>query len=182
MKIKFALRFIAAFTLLLATWASAGFGTAYRTAALELARLVSPALTGWWLEFGATDRSNPVFTKGGVEIPLQIDVSLLSMAQVPLQALICATPGLGLVGTVGRCVIGMVAFFLVHVLVLLIYPVVLAHPSWWTDTLGVFSGLLSFVLAPQLLWFILTYPRLKELWHLGSVSAPAATGTKGLAS
>ncbi len=89
------------------------------------------------------------------------------MAQVPLLALIWATPGLGFRGTLVRSIVGLVAFFLVHVSVLLVYPVLLANPNWFMDTIGVFTGLLSFVLAPQLLWFVLTYTRLKELWQLG---------------
>ncbi len=167
LKLKFALRFVAAFSILLAIWAASGFGAAYRTAALAVLRVASPTLTGWWVEHGeAEGNAVAVFERDRVRIPLQIDPAFLSMAQVPLLALIWATPGLGVSGTVMRSVLGMVAFFFLHASVLLIYPVVLANPNRLTDTIGVFSGLLSFVLAPQLLWFVLTYTRLKELWQL----------------
>jgi hypothetical protein len=32
--------------------------------------------------------------------------------------------------------------------------------------MGVFSGLVAFVVAPLALWFVLTYPVLRPLWQL----------------
>ncbi|GBD26522.1 hypothetical protein HRbin30_01854 [bacterium HR30] len=168
MKLKFALRFVAAFSLLLASWAVSEFGSAYRAAALAVTKVLSPLLTGWWMAPGEAEaHAVATFEKEQLRIVLQIDPASLSMAQVPLLALIWATPGLGFRGTLVRSIVGLAAFFLVHVSVLLVYPVLLANPNWFMDTIGVFTGLLSFVLAPQLLWFVLTYTRLKELWQLG---------------
>lgn len=180
MKRKFALRFVAAFSVLIVSWAVSGFGAAYRAASLALAKVTSPALTGWWLELEQIEpQLSATFEKNGTRVSLEIDPKSLSMAQVPLLALIWATPGLGLSGTVVRSVAGMVAFFIVHVVVLLIYPVVLANPNWLTDTIGVFSGLVSFVLAPQLLWFVLTYSHLEELWRLRRAAPAAQPHTRG---
>ena len=46
------------------------------------------------------------------------------------------------------------------------YEFELVHPVS-KDTLGVFSGLVAFVVGPLGLWFILTYPALRSVWQLG---------------
>ncbi|GIW44640.1 MAG: hypothetical protein KatS3mg077_1922 [Candidatus Binatia bacterium] len=181
MKLQFAARFVGAFFLLLLLWALSNFSVGYRAAVFRALKVASPVMTGWWLEKDEGSKTGVAFEKGEIRMSLEIDPALLSMAHVPLLALIWATPGLGVRGVLVRSLVGMAAFFLIHVAVLAVYPVVLARPNWFTDTVGVFSGLLSFVLAPQLIWFVLTYPRLAELWRLGKppeARAPAVTSKK----
>lgn len=185
MKARFAIRFLLWFAVLLAAWGGSGFSSGYRWAALGVLRVLSPVVTGWWFEPNEQgNQPGGTFEKPGQTLLLHIDPSFLSMAQVPLAALILATPGLGVTGAVTRALVGMVAFFALHVAVLLVYPVVLASPNLLTDTVGVFAGLVSFVLAPQFLWFVLTYPQLRQLWRLergdvGVVSRGAGVRTRG---
>lgn len=169
MKWRFVVVFLLAFTGLLVTWGALNVGTIYRSAVLYAVHVLSPSLTGWWFEPAPPPpRSYPIFVAPGETIELVINPATLSLAQIPLLSLILATLGLRGKETVLRCLIGASLLYVVHILVILLYPFLLEKPNLWKDSLGVFTGLLSFVLAPQLLWFVLTYRQLQSLWRLES--------------
>jgi hypothetical protein len=88
------------------------------------------------------------------------------MGLVPLLSLIVATPGLGARQTAVRGLIGAVLYFLIDLIVVLAYPLIMDQPNVFKDTMGVFTGLIAFVVAPLGLWFILTYSALRPLWQL----------------
>lgn len=178
LKWRFVGLFLLAFAIWLVLWIAADAANWYRSAVLQLARVLSPVLTGWWLEpFPPPPQEFPFFERSGETVQLVINPALLSFAQIPLLSLILATPSLAWRAAAWRCTVGFAAVFLLHVVVVLLYPVLLAQPNLWKDSFGVFLGLLSFVLAPQLLWFLLTYPELRGLWRLdGGTPATAAKG------
>jgi hypothetical protein len=170
--LRFAGVFLLAFAGLLVAWGVAGIGDIYRRVVLDIAAVASPALTGWWLELHPPPPQEfPFFEKQGQTVVLVLNPAILSLAQVPLFSLILATPGLAWRDAVVRCALGALAVFALHIAVVLVYPLLLADPNLFKDSAGVFLGLLSFVLAPQLLWFVLTYPELSALWRLDGRSA-----------
>jgi hypothetical protein len=167
MKWRFALKFLLAFTVLLTLWSWSNFAHFYRNAVLTTVQRVSPTVNGWSLEF---DRPNPVgdivFHSGNRELAMLLELPVLSMGLVPLLSLIVATPGLRMRQTGLRGLAGALLYFLIDVIVVLAYPLIMDQPNVFKDTMGVFTGLIAFVVAPLGLWFILTYSVLRPLWQL----------------
>jgi len=95
-----------------------------------------------------------------------LQVPALSMGLVPLLSLVVATPGLGPKQAALRSAAGAMLYYLLDVAVILAYPWIMDRPNVVKDTLGVFSGLLAFVVAPLGLWFVVTYSALRPLWQL----------------
>lgn len=177
MKWRFALKFLAAFTGLVVVWWRLDVAEHYRAAALATARLVSPIVNGWWLEYdrpGLVDQV--VFRSGGEQMPMLLQLQALSMGLMPFLSLVAATPGLRLRRGLGTAALGAALFFLVHVLIVLVYPLIMNRAAGGSalstavafvqDTMGVFSGLIAFVVAPLGLWFGLTYPVLRSVWRV----------------
>ena len=172
-KWRFAGKFLVAFTLLLVLWSWIEVAQFYRSAVLRVAQLVSPMVNGWWLEFDEPNLvSEVVFRLGKRQLAMLVQLPALSMGLVPLLSLIVATPGLRLRQTALRSVLGVVLYFLVDVAVVLAYPLIMDRPNMLKDTMGVFTGLLGFVVAPLGLWFVLTYSVLRPLWHLTPKAPP----------
>ena len=168
MKWRFAARFLFTFALLVVVWWRVDAPALYRRAALATAHVVSPAVNGWWLEYdrpGMVD--DVVYRRGDRELPMLLQLPALAMGLMPFLSLLAATPGLGWRRAVVTAAGGSVLFFLVHVGVVLAYPPIMDRPNLFKDTLGVFSGLVAFVVAPLGLWFALTYPVLRSTWQLG---------------
>lgn len=169
MKGRFALIFLLTFAALVVVWWATDFGAWYRSAALTVVQAVSPAINGWFLEFDAADSAGAViYRSGNAQLPMLLQLPALSMALLPLLSLIAATPGIGLRRALVTSLLGAGAFFLLHVGIVLLYPVIMDKPNAFKDMLGVLSGLLAFVVGPLGLWFTLTYPVLRPLWQLDS--------------
>ncbi len=60
----------------------------------------------------------------------------------------------------------MIALFALDLVVLLLYPWLVGSPNAVTDITGTFLGLLTFVGAPVILWFMLTFRELGAVWRL----------------
>jgi len=171
MKWRFAAKFLVCFAILMVLWGRTDFGEHYRTAALAVIQLLSPLANGWQLEYDKPGAiANIVFHAGNSELPMQLDLPALSMGLVPFVSLIVATPGQRVKRIAINVVLGCVLYFVIHVIVVLAYPVILDRPNSVKDTLGVFTGLLGFVVAPLGLWFVLTYSALRSLWQIGQQS------------
>ncbi|MEO8605087.1 MAG: hypothetical protein ABI629_21145, partial [bacterium] len=69
-------------------------------------------------------------------------------------------------GLAARAAIGVAALFALDLLVLLLYPWLVGNPNAVTDITGTFLGLLTFVGAPVILWFALTYRSMRDVWQL----------------
>lgn len=168
MKWRFAAKFLLTFAVLLVVWWRGDVATRYRSAALATAQLVSPVVNGWWLDYDRPGLVDPVtFRRGDRELAMLLQLPALSMGLMPFLSLVVATPGLGWKRTTLTALGGAVLYFFVHVVVVLAYPLIMDHPNVIKDTLGVFSGLVAFVVAPLGLWFVLTYPALRSIWQLG---------------
>jgi hypothetical protein len=167
MKWRFASKFLIAFALLLVLWSWINFAHLYRNAVLIAVQQVSPIVNGWWLEFDKLEvAGDVVFRFGNRQLAMLVQLPALSMGLVPLLSLIVATPGLRVRQLVLRGLIGAVLYFLIDVGVVLAYPLIMDQPNVFKDTMGVFTGLMAFVVAPLGLWFVLTYSALRPLWQL----------------
>lgn len=167
MKWRFAAKFLVSFALLLVVWWWVDFANLYRLGVLRTVQGLSPMVTGWWLE---VDQPNPlgdaVFRLGSQQLAMLLQLPALSMGLVPLISLVLATPGLGAKSAAIRAAAGAALYLLLDVAVILAYPLIMDRPNVVKDTLGVFTGLLAFVVAPLGLWFIVTYSALRPLWQL----------------
>jgi hypothetical protein len=166
-KWRFAAKFLLSFAALLVVWWWLDFAEHYRKAILHTVRFLSPHINGWQLEFDTPGSvGDVVFRSGHQQLAMLLQLQALSMGIVPLLSLVFATPGLRASHAVLRGVIGAALYFLLDVLVILAYPWIMDRPDVVKDTMGVFTGLLAFVVAPLALWFAVTYSALRPLWQL----------------
>jgi len=167
MKWRFAIKFLVAFLMLVVLWSVADVPRWYRATVLMTAQLVSPAVNGWLLDYDQPGMVDPiVFRSANKQLPMLLQLPLLSMSLMPFLALVVATPGLGLRRMALTAVEGTLLYFVIHLVIVLVYPLIMDRPNVLKDTLGVFSGLVAFVVAPLGLWFVLTYPVLRSVWRL----------------
>lgn len=178
----FVLRFLAVFALVIVVgWAVNG--SRYYAQALEAAaRITSPVVTGWWLEERATPtgptlwfrfRSAPApEAEKPIELKLLLSLESLSLGLLPFLALLSATPRIDLRRWLTSALLGSATFFLLDLIVVLLYPLLVSRPNALTDITGTFLGLLTFVGAPIILWFALTFDQLRGVWKLDKRSAP----------
>ena len=167
LKLRFALTFLGVFALLIGLWWTADCAEIFRAIVLEGASWISPLVNGWTLDFDRPDLVAPIsFLRGSQQLGMLLDVKALSMGLMPLLSLVIATPG----QTFRRLFVATIAagllYVLVDIAVIVAYPFIMNDPNPVKDTLGVFSGLVAFVVAPLALWFIVTYPTLQSLWKL----------------
>lgn len=176
MKWRFAAKFLLGFAVLLTLWSVTDFATHYRATVLAIVQMVSPMINGWWLDYDLPGFVDPVvFRTGDKQLPMLLQLPALSMGVVPFLSLVLATPGLGLKRAIIRGALGCVLYLLIDVAVVLAYPAIMDRPNAVKDTLGVFSGLMAFVVGPLGLWFVLTYPALRSLWQLTPAPTQAET-------
>jgi hypothetical protein len=164
----FVLRFLVLFGLLatLGFWLRVpqGYGEALRLAG----SLTSPLVNGWTLERRpAADGLQQVwFRRANDQLRLAIGLEQMALSLLPLLALLGATPGLGAAALAARAGLGLAGLFLLDLLVVWLFPWLVGSPGPTTDILGTFLGLLTFVGGPVILWFALTYDRLRDVWQL----------------
>lgn len=174
-KLAFVGRFLIVFALVIvvgrASHAPAGYAAMLRGAA----NVVGPVTNGWWLETRAakTGKTELWFRRGEHDVRLILSLEALALGLLPLLSLIGATPGLGWRRLVVALVVGFAGLFALDLLVLLLYPLLVLHPNALTDITGTFLGLLTFVGGPVILWFALTFDRLKAVWRLGPAAIAA---------
>lgn len=167
MKRRFAGVFLLSFTILLGVWWVTDAAQRYRTAVLVTTHALSPIVNGWALDYdrpGLVDTI--VYRSGDLQLPMLLQLTALSMGLMPFLSLVMATPGLGITRRAGVAVAGSVLYFLIDVAVVLAYPFLMDRPNPVKDTLGVFTALVAFGVAPLGLWFALTYPTLRSVWQL----------------
>ncbi len=172
MKWRFAATFLLTFGVLLVLWWMGDVAQRYRTAVLAAAQVASPIVNGWWLDYDQPGMIDPVvFRSAERQLPMLLQLPALSMGLMPLLSLIVATPQQGPKRLAIAVVLGSVLYFLIHLVVVLVYPFIMDRPNALKDALGVFSGLVAFVVAPLGLWFVLTYPALRSVWQLSEEKA-----------
>jgi hypothetical protein len=175
MRWRFAGKFLLTFAFLLVLWWAVDLANLYRLAVLATARQLSPIVNGWWLDYGRPGEiAEATFRSSDRELKMLLQLPALSMGLMPFIALVVATPGIRLKRAAFVAALGSLLYFLLHVTVVLTYPLIMDRPNVLKDTAGVFSGLVAFVVAPLGLWFVLTYPELRALWQLTPVVKPAS--------
>ena len=167
-KAVFVGRFLAVFALLIVLgWITAA-PARYAAALQATASVIGPPLNGWYLE--ARGRSGGAqelwFRRGTEEMRMQLGLEALALGMLPLLSLLGATPGLGLAGFAARAAIGIGGLFFLDLLILLLYPFLVGSPTAFTDIVGTFLGLLTFVGGPVILWFVLTFRQMRSIWRL----------------
>lgn len=164
----FVLRFLVLFGALAALgfWLRVpqGYGEALRVAG----SFTSPLVNGWTLERrpAAEGLQQVWFRRGSDQLRLAIGLEQMALSLLPLLALLGATPGLGPAALAQRAAVGIGALFMLDLLVVWLFPWLVGNPGPTTDILGTFLGLLTFVGGPVILWFALTYDRLRDVWRL----------------
>jgi hypothetical protein len=167
-KAAFVGRFLGVFALLIVGGWLSGAPGRYAGALRIAASFTSPLANGWSLE----QRPSPVgrqeiwFRRGNEQLRLGLGLEALALGMLPLLSLLGATPGLGLGGFALRAAIGIAALFALDLVILLLYPFLVGSPNAFTDILGTFLGLLTFVGGPVILWFALTFRQLRGVWKL----------------
>lgn len=166
---RFVGRFLLLFALLVTLGGLSGAPRGYATALRLAATAASPLVNGWNLEQrapAADGRQQLWFRRGNAQLRLELGLAQLALGLLPLLALLGATPGLGLGALARAALLGSAALFLLDLGVVLLYPWLVAHPGALTDLVGTFLGLLTFVGAPVILWFALTFHQLRPVWRL----------------
>jgi hypothetical protein len=164
--------FVGRFLALFAGLALLGFASDaprhYAGALRIAASCTSPLLNGWSLEQRAAPpgRQEIWFRRGNDQLRLALGLQPMALSLLPLLALLGATPGLGWRALAIDAGLGVAALFALDLLVVLLYPWLVASPNAATDIAGTFLGLLTFVGAPVILWFALTYRALHAVWRL----------------
>ncbi len=165
---RFVARFLALFAVLVvAGWLSAA-PRGWAAALYGAAAVSSPLLTGWNLERRdeSGGRQEIWFRRGNTQLRLALSLPQLALSVLPLLALLAATPGLGGRALAGRAGIGVGVLFALDLTVVLLFPWLVGSPGALTDIVGTFLGLLTFVGAPVILWFALTFDHLRGVWRL----------------
>jgi hypothetical protein len=166
-KLAFVGRFLGGFAALIAIGWLTNAPAHYARLLEALGAVLSPLTNGWWLERRPTAQGVTLwFRHGTQELKLLLSLESLSLGLLPLIALIAATPGLGWRRALGAVAIGSALFFALDLIVVLLYPLLVSTPNALTDIVGTFLGLLTFVGAPIILWFVLTFDRLRSVWRL----------------
>lgn len=170
-------RFLAAFALLIVLSGMLDMPRYYAAAMRSAAAVMSPLLTGWWLETRTNSASARVWLRRGNELmPLRISLEALAVAVIPFVSLTLATAQLGWRRRTSALLFGLTALFALHLLVIVLYPA-LVEPAPAPELVrdkegalfliaGQFLGLIAFVAAPVILWFLLTFDHLRSRWRL----------------
>lgn len=166
--LRFVATFLAAFALLIALSAATAAPARYAAGLERATGLVSPLVNGWWLDTRPGPQGPELWLRrGDQQQRMPFDLKKFADAIFPLLSLLAATPGLGLKRCALSAAAGIAAVFLLDLTLLLLFPI-LVRPGALTDIAGTFLGLIVFVGAPPILWFVLTFDRLRGVWRLGS--------------
>jgi hypothetical protein len=171
-KLAFIGRFLLVFAFLITTGWLTNAPTRYARMLQGVASLAGPLTSGWWLERRNERGAEQIwFRHGEQELRLLLSLEALSLGLLPLLSLLGATPGLGARRLLVYVLIGSAGIFALDLIVLLLYPFLVLQPNAFTDITGTFLGLLTFVGAPVIFWFALTFDRLRPVWGLGNGEA-----------
>lgn len=159
-KLRFLALFLLFFAILLGLWNVTPLSEWYTAALLEAARGIGPALHGWILEPASNGFPRWVRDEASVELKIQFDA--LAVGVVPLLALIGATPGLAPLRRLRVTAVAILLFFAIDVLIVVLFPLLVHYDNAATDIGGTFLGMIGFVGAPVILWFVLTFPQIRS--------------------
>lgn len=171
-KLAFIGRFLLVFAFLITIGWLSKAPSRYADALQDAASFAGPLTSGWWLEERNDHGVKQVwYRRGEQELRLLLSPEALSLGLLPLLSLLGATPRLGTRRLLAGVVCGSAGIFILDLVVLLLYPYLVLQPNAFTDITGTFLGMLTFVGAPVIFWFVLTYDRLRQVWGLGTAVA-----------
>ncbi len=159
-KARFLAWFLIYFALLLVLWSFTPAAAWWQRLMLGIGGYVGAAVHGWILEAGAGGRA--YWVNGDARVPLAMQFEALSVGIVPTLALLLATPESRWSRRAAQCVVAVLTLLLIHVLVIVLFPLLTYHKNAATDVLGLFLGLVAFVGAPVIIWFALTLDRQRQ--------------------
>ncbi len=159
-KSRFLAWFLVYFAVLLVLWSATPAAAWWRQLILGISGYVGAAVHGWILEVGPGAR--PYWVNGDTRVPLAVQFEALSVGLVPTLALLLATPGVRWSRRFALCVVAALLLLLIHVLVVVLFPLLTHYKNAATDVLGVFLGMVAFVGAPVIIWFALTFDRQRQ--------------------
>ncbi len=137
-----------------------GWGYVLRGAASFL----QPVLTGWHMEVHPERQPTLWLVRGGQSLPFQFGLEKWALSLLPFLSLVIATPVLSLTRRASVAALGIGAMFVLDLIIILLYPTLVVRGAI-TDIVGTFLGLLTFVGAPVILWFALTFRELSSVWR-----------------
>ena len=172
MKWRFALVFLATFTVLVPLWWQLDLGHHYRDAVLLAVRWTSPLVTGWWLDW---EGGSAAFRRDRVDLPFLLNLPAIAWRCLPLISFVAPAPVQGVRRSAVLVPLAVALYFGVDVAVVLAYPTFMHEPGRVADTIGVFAGMVAFVVAPLGIWFAVTYPSLRSLWQIDPAAGDPRT-------
>jgi hypothetical protein len=161
-KVRFLCTFLVSFALLLAGWRQVDGARWYTRGLLAGAALVGPALHGWVLETAPDGVARPTWVHGDRQVRASVQFDALAVGLVPVLALLLATPAVSIRQRALRLASGAALYFAVDTLIVALFPVLVFYKNPFTDVLGTFLGLITFVGAPVIIWFALTFRQLRH--------------------
>lgn len=171
-KARFLVAFFALFAVLLILWTRSNASELYTGLLLGVSGPLGAALHGWILERGAS--GPPVWVHGGARVDLSIQFDALGVGLVPLIALLGATPAIAPRRRAVLILAGALLCFVFHALVVVLFPLLVYYKNPFTDVVGTFLGLTSFVGAPVIIWFALVFPTIRQWLPTFRAGAPGA--------
>jgi hypothetical protein len=172
-KARFLATFLVAFALLLTVWRAVDGSRWYTSGLLMFAGFVGPMIHGWVLDVDPHGRGLPNWVHGANKVQLSIQFDAMSVALVPLLALIAATPGLGVRRRGLLMLAGAALNFVMAGLIAALFPLLVFYKNPFTDVIGTFLGLIALVGAPVIIWFVVSFRELQRwLPSLGTRAKP----------
>lgn len=159
---RFLCAFLAAFALLLVLWGWVDASRWYTRALLAGAGMLGPSLHGWVLEAPPHGQELPVWVHGDNRVRLALQFDALTVGVVPALALLLATPGLRIRRRALLLGVAATLCFGIDTMIVALFPVLVFHKNPLTDVVGTFLGLIAFVGAPVIIWFVLAFPQLRQ--------------------
>ncbi|MBI3785979.1 MAG: hypothetical protein HY270_21515 [Deltaproteobacteria bacterium] len=160
-KLQFFGVFLISFAILLVIWGVTPAARWYTGAVLAGAGTLGPLMHGWVLSVPPTGQGKPVWSSGQNQVQASIQFDAMAIGLVPLIALLIATPGVPWGRRLGRVALGLIFNFFIGVIIVAMFPLLVFYQNAFTDVLGTFLGLIAFVGAPAILWFVLSFRELQ---------------------
>lgn len=157
---RFLAAFFVLFAILLVLWSQSQASEAYTGLLLGVAGPVGAATHGWILERNAQGAA--AWVHGAARVDLSIQFDALGVGLVPLIALLGATPAIAPRRRALLIAVGIVICFAFHLLVVVLFPLLVFYQNPFTDVVGTFLGLTSFVGAPVIIWFALVFSTIRQ--------------------
>ncbi len=170
-KARFLGTFLVVFALLLIVWSWTGAARWYTDGLLITAGAVGPMVHGWVLEIDPHGQRAPFWVYGENRVKAAIQFDALAVGLVPALALLAATPGIRLRRRAALMALGAALCFAIATSVVVLFPLLVFYKNAFTDVIGTFIGLVAFVGAPVIVWFVLAFRQLAPL--LPSFQRPA---------